>query len=192
MLKALNHPNIVKYYSTDISENGKGVDIILEFVSGGSIRKLLDNFNAFDERLIKIYTRQMLEGLKYLHDNGIIHRDLKCANVLVDHMGIIKLSDFGTSTKILQNFDEKGVYLGDDNSNKSLKGSPYWMAPEVVKKVGYGKAADIWALGCCVLEMLTAKPPWSEYGKNSKTIMDVIANAKNGPKYPDNISEECK
>lgn len=101
MLKELNHLNIVKYYYTDISDDGKGVDIILEFVPGGSIRKLLDNYNAFDERLVKIYTRQMLEGLKYLHDNGIIHRDLKCANVLVDNNGVIKLSDFGASKKIL-------------------------------------------------------------------------------------------
>lgn len=57
MLKALDHPNIVKYYYTDISEDGQGVDIVLEFVPGGSIRSLLDKFEAFDERLVKIYTR---------------------------------------------------------------------------------------------------------------------------------------
>jgi mitogen-activated protein kinase kinase kinase len=101
MLRTLSHPNIVKYFGSDISEDDQGVDIILEFVPGGSIRQLLDKFQAFEERLVKIYTRQMLEGLKYLHDNDIIHRDLKCANVLVDNMGIIKLSDFGASKKII-------------------------------------------------------------------------------------------
>ena len=101
MLRALNHPNIVKYFGSEIHEDQSGVDIILEFVPGGSIKQLLEKFMQFDERLVKIYTRQMLEGLKYLHDNSIIHRDLKCANVLVDNRGTIKLSDFGASKKII-------------------------------------------------------------------------------------------
>jgi len=63
MLKTLTHPNIVRYFQTDLSPDGRGVDIILEFVPGGSIRQLLDKYHAFDERLVKIYTRQMLEGL---------------------------------------------------------------------------------------------------------------------------------
>lgn len=105
MLRTLNHPNIVKYFGTEISEDFEGVDILLEFVPGGSIKSLLDKFMQFDERLVKIYTRQMLEGLSYLHDKGIIHRDLKCANVLVDNTGTIKLSDFGASKRIIQNFD---------------------------------------------------------------------------------------
>jgi serine/threonine protein kinase len=67
MLKDLSHPNIVRYYNTEISEDGKGVDILLEFVPGGSIRQLLDKFLGFDERLVKIYIRQMLDGLFYLH-----------------------------------------------------------------------------------------------------------------------------
>ena len=108
----------------------------------------------------------MLEGLKYLHGNDIIHRDLKCANVLVDNMGVIKLSDFGASKKILQSFDDYGVK--SEKLSKSVIGSPYWMAPEVIKKTGHGKPADIWGLGCCVLEMLTSKPPWTEYGKDAK------------------------
>lgn len=101
MLKTLTHPNIVRYYQTELNADGRSVDIILEFVPGGSIRQLLDKYHAFDERLVKIYTRQMLEGLRYLHANGIIHRDLKCANVLVDNLGVIKLSDFGASKKII-------------------------------------------------------------------------------------------
>lgn len=152
MLKTLDHPNIVKYYYTDISSDGQGVDIVLEFVPGGSIRSLLDKFAAFDERLVKIYTRQMLEGLKYLHINGIVHRDLKCANVLVDNMGVIKLSDFGASKRIVQDYNNE---LDEGSLSKSVKGSPYWMAPEVIKRTGHAKPADIWSLGCCVLEMLT-------------------------------------
>ena len=135
----------------------------------------------------------MLEGLKYLHENGIIHRDLKCANVLVDNMGVIKLSDFGASKRIVCNVDENGNLDPNDNFIlKSVKGSPYWMAPEVIKRTGYGAPADIWGLGCCVFEMLTSKPPWSELGKDAKKIMEIIKNAPSPPSYPKDISNECK
>jgi serine/threonine protein kinase len=157
--------SIVKYFYTGISSDNDGIDIILEFVPGGSIRQLLDKYSQFEERLVKIYTRQMLDGLNYLHKNKIIHRDLKCANVLVDNMGVIKLSDFGASKKIIQNFDQL------KESNKSVIGSPYWMAPEVLKKTGYAEPADVWSLGCCVIEMLTSHPPWSEHGKDVAVIM---------------------
>jgi serine/threonine protein kinase len=66
------------------------------------------------------------------------------------------------------------------------------MAPEVVRKVGHSKAADIWSLGCCVIEMLTSRPPWSEYGKDSNTIMTTIKNTSKPPRYPENITKDCK
>lgn len=65
------------------------------------------------------------------------------------------------------------------------------MAPEVIKKSGHGKPADIWSLGCCVLEMLTSKPPWSEFGKDAKTVMDIIKDSRFPPHYPPNISPDC-
>lgn len=154
MLKGLSHPNIVQYYSTEISEDAKGVDILLDYVPGGSIRQLLDKFQAFDEMLVKVYARQVLDGLFYLHENDIVHRDLKCANILVDNMGIIKLSDFGASKKIFNTINQYGIPM-DNNLSKSIVGSPYWMAPEVIDKSGHGKPADIWSLGCCIIEMLT-------------------------------------
>ena len=76
--------------------------------------------------------------------------------------------------------------------SKSVKGSPYWMSPEVVKRIGYGAPADIWGLGCCVYEMLTSKPPWSEHGNNAKKIMEVIMDAEDPPPYPAEISKECR
>ena|SRR5687768_5809984 len=123
----------------------------------------------------------MLEGLNYLHEKGIIHRDLKCANVLVDNMGVIKLSDFGASKRIVSTFDEHGHSAGEEHMLKSVKGSPYWMAPEVVRKSGHGYPADIWSLGCCVIEMLSSKPPWHEYGRDAKSIMNVIKTSTKPP-----------
>jgi serine/threonine protein kinase len=93
-----------------------------------------------------------VNGINYLHCNDVIHRDLKCANLLVDNNGIVKVSDFGASKKIVEEFSD---------GNKSIQGSPYWMAPEVIEKTGHGKPADIWGIGCCVIEMLTSKPPWN-------------------------------
>jgi serine/threonine protein kinase len=112
-------------------------------------------------------------------------------------MGVIKLSDFGASKKILSNFGDHHNITEDnhliDNTvlNKTFIGSPYWMAPEVIMKSGHGKPADIWSLGCCVIEMLTSKPTWSEHGKDAKTIMKLIASSKEPPKFPGNISKEC-
>ena len=96
MLKNLEHPNIVKYHC--MQQNGDNeIDIVLEMVSGGSIRQILDRFGQFDETLVRIYTIQIMEGLCYLHNQDIVHRDLKCANVLVNTEGQVKLSDFGSS-----------------------------------------------------------------------------------------------
>jgi serine/threonine protein kinase len=76
--------------------------------------------------------------------------------------------------------------------SKSIIGSPYWMAPEVINKSGHDQAADIWSFGCCVIEMLTTKPPWIEYGKDPRRIMNTIKNTNQPPKYPEGISQECK
>lgn len=130
----------------------------------------------------------MLEGLTYLHGKGIIHRDLKCANVLVDNKGTIKLSDFGASKQLVEDNMTQTTGFGA----RSFVGSPYWIAPEVIKRTGHGKPADIWSLGCCVVEMLTSKPPWSEFGNDAAVVFDKIANTDCTPSIPDNVSKECK
>ncbi len=106
-------------------------------------------------------------------------------------MGVIKLSDFGASKRIIQTLDLKSKGK-EESLSRSVIGSPYWMAPEIVQRTGYGKPADIWSVGCCVIEMLTSKPPWSEHGKDAKAIMNLIKDHQGSPKYPDNISTECR
>lgn len=122
-----------------------------------------------------------MEGLKYLHKKDIVHRDLKCANVLVNTEGQVKLSDFGSSTKLQSirvscSGDESDLSENVETllNEREIKGSPYWMAPEVVKGEGAGKPSDVWSLGCCIIEMLSGKPPWIEYGKKASEIMEVI------------------
>ncbi|KAG0465275.1 hypothetical protein HPP92_019439 [Vanilla planifolia] len=119
LLKNLTHPNIVRYLGTAREEDT--LNILLEFVPGGSISSLLGKFGSFPEPVIKMYTKQLLQGLEYLHKNGIIHRDIKGANILVDNKGCIKLADFGASKQV--------VKLATMTAAKSMKGTPYWMAP---------------------------------------------------------------
>jgi len=137
----LKHKNIIKYISSEQINNY--YFLYLEYIKGGSIKNLIDQFGGFTESLIKKYTKQILDGLKYLHDNKIIHRDIKCANILIGDKGTIKLTDFGCSKIIIIN-------KKDSSSNEeyctSLKGTIPWCAPEVICHKKYGKKADIWSL----------------------------------------------
>ncbi|KAH7835154.1 hypothetical protein Vadar_023383 [Vaccinium darrowii] len=148
LLSQFEHENIVRYFGTD-KDNSK-LYIFLELVTKGSLANLYQKYKLRDSQ-VSVYTRQILSGLNYLHCRNVVHRDIKCANILVDASGSVKLADFGLA---------KATKLNDI---KSSKGTAFWMAPEVVnrKNQGYGLAADIWSLGCTVLEMLTRKIPYS-------------------------------
>ncbi|KAH7654736.1 Mitogen-activated protein kinase kinase kinase protein [Dioscorea alata] len=147
LLSQFEHDNIVQYFGSD-KEEAK-LYIFLELVSQGSLASLYQRYHLRDSQ-VSAYTRQILSGLKYLHDRNVVHRDIKCANILVSSNGSVKLADFGLAKEITKL-----------NVLKSCKGSVYWMAPEVVNpKSSYGPAADIWSLGCTVLEMLTRQVPY--------------------------------
>jgi serine/threonine protein kinase len=100
LLKNLSHPNIVRYLGT--VRESDSLNILMEFVPGGSISSLLEKFGSFPEPVIIMYTKQLLLGLEYLHNNGIMHRDIKGANILVDNKGCIRLADFGASKKVVE------------------------------------------------------------------------------------------
>ncbi|KAL2348030.1 hypothetical protein Fmac_002030 [Flemingia macrophylla] len=154
--------------------------IYLEYVSGGSIYKLLQQYGQLGEIAIRNYTRQIVLGLAYLHAKNTVHRDIKGANILVDPNGRVKLADFGMAK-----------HISGQSCPLSSKGSPYWMAPEVIKNSGgCNLAVDIWSLGCTVLEMATTKPPWSQY--EGVAAMFKIGNSKELPEIPDHLSEDGK
>ncbi|GLT25130.1 hypothetical protein SLA2020_002810 [Shorea laevis] len=178
LLSQLRHPNIVRYYGSELGE--ETLSVYLEYVSGGSIHKLLQEYGYFREPVIQNYTRQILSGLAYLHGRNTVHRDIKGANILVDPNGEIKLADFGMAKHITA-----------CSSMLSFKGSPYWMAPEVVMNTnGYSLAVDIWSLGCTILEMATSKPPWSQY--EGVAAIFKIGNSRDVPEIPNHLSNDAK
>ncbi|XP_048334926.2 mitogen-activated protein kinase kinase kinase 3 isoform X1 [Ziziphus jujuba] len=178
LLSQLSHPNIVRYYGSELAEDT--LSVYLEYVSGGSIHKLLQEYGSFKEPVIQNYTRQITSGLAYLHGRNTVHRDIKGANILVDPNGEVKLADFGMAK-----------HITNCSSMLSFKGSPYWMAPEVVMNTnGYSLAVDIWSLGCTILEMATSKPPWSQY--EGVAAIFKIGNSKDIPEIPDYLSYDAK
>ncbi|WFD41694.1 mitogen-activated protein kinase kinase kinase [Malassezia psittaci] len=153
-LKDLDHPNVVTCLGFE--QTSDTLSIFLEYVPGGSIGSCLRKHGKFDEDTVSSFLNQTLHGLAYLHKQGILHRDLKADNLLVDFQGTCKISDFGTVRR------SDDIYSNVENM--SLQGSIFWMAPEVVglSRKGYSAKVDIWSLGCVVLEMLAGRRPWSD------------------------------
>ncbi|XP_020573831.1 MAP3K epsilon protein kinase 1-like [Phalaenopsis equestris] len=122
LLKNLNHKNIVKYLGS--LKTKTHLHIILEYVENGSLANIIkpNKFGPFPESLVAVYISQVLEGLFYLHEQGVIHRDIKGANILTTKEGLVKLADFGVATKLNE----------ADLNTHSVVGTPYWMAPESV------------------------------------------------------------
>ncbi|KAL1508068.1 hypothetical protein AB1Y20_007664 [Prymnesium parvum] len=177
-LQDLSHPNIVRYLGIERDDVNGTISIFLEYCAGGSIASLLERFGPFSEPQSAVYTRMVIHGLSYLHSRSILHRDIKGANVLVDSGGVCKLSDFGASMLLDSRANSEGW---------SLRGTPYWMAPEVIKQTGHGKEADIWSLGCTIIEMLSGKPPWSHLTSQVAALFH-IASAKAPPVLPPGLS----
>ena len=171
------HPRIVKYLGCDENREKCTLYIALELVSGGSLYSFLQKHNSQNMMTTIKFTRQILEGVAYLHANGITHRDIKSKNILLDASQNIKLADFGLS---------KEIKPAPSAQHTVGVGSNRYKAPEIFTKK-YDCKVDIWSVGCTVVEILTKHPPWHELDEIKLTR--EIDNPNSYPSY--NLPEDC-
>ncbi|CAK0734185.1 hypothetical protein CVIRNUC_000395 [Coccomyxa viridis] len=183
LLKNLRHKNIVKYIGSFKTKTH--LSIILEYMEKGSLADVIRpaKFGAFPESLAALYIAQVLHGLAYLHEQGVVHRDIKGANILTGSESVVKLADFGVAAKLT------GASEGDESLRQSVVGTPYWMAPEVIEMTSVTAAADIWSVGCLCIELLTGQPPYFDLQPMS-ALFRIVQDEH--PALPDNLSEDMQ
>ncbi|KPA83423.1 protein kinase-like protein [Leptomonas pyrrhocoris] len=185
MLRELSHPNIIRYYGAHTIH--ETMLVFMEFAVGGSLTSIVRKFTQLTEAVMQLYTHQILQGLLYLHEKGVVHRDIKGENILIDGYGVAKLADFGCSKALANIANATQVGCG------TLVGSPFWMAPEVIRSEAYGTKADIWSVGCTVVEMLNGgEPPWREEFDNVYSAMFYVGSTNDIPQIPEETSELCR
>lgn len=190
LLRELKHPNIVQYLGSNSDE--VHLNIFLEYVAGGSVATMLVNYGSLPEPLISNFVRQILNGLAYLHSKDIIHRDIKGANILVDNHGSVKISDFGISKRVESTLRTSTTHqLKRGGPRVSLQGSVFWMAPEVVKQTAYTRKADIWSLGCLIVEMFTGSHPHPNCTQ-LQAIFKIGGSGEARPDIPANASKDVR
>ncbi|CAN8004095.1 unnamed protein product, partial [Ixodes hexagonus] len=182
ILQSLKHPNIVGFLG--VQQHEGAVNLFLELVSGGSLAANLAQFGPFPESVVRRYGRQLLQALAYLHQRNVLHRDIKGNNVMVcPGSGTIKLIDFGCATFEPSSADCEALVA-------SARGTPYWMAPEVICQQECSHRSDVWSVGCTVIEMFQTKPPWYELSPLAAAF--AIGQGTSDPKFPDQLSVDAR
>ncbi|CAD7926026.1 unnamed protein product [Amoebophrya sp. A120] len=186
--RSLRHDAIIQYLGHEtMTLDGQDVLFIyLEFMPGGSLSAVIHTFGPLDESLVRVYCRQLLRGLAYLHERNFIHRDIKGANILVGLNCCVKLSDFGCAKQIMSR-------SGDQMCAQTMTGSIPWMSPDVMKGTPYDTKADIWSLGCLLIEMASGRAPWSELCfDNNIAMLMRIAMTDDVPEIPAHLSATAR
>ena len=189
-LARLRHANIVNYESCCTTRSH--FIIITEYVSGGSLHDMLLSFGPLPDSVVRLYVRDMLAGLQYLHEHRIVHCDIKPHNALLTHEGSCKLSDFGSAlmtkptaragrTRNRRNEDAAAAAAAAAEAqptDPTLRGTSWYLAPEAARNQ-FTPAIDIWSLGVTVLELLTGQIPWKLSGGNEMQFLSDLVRKDN-------------
>jgi WNK lysine deficient protein kinase len=179
LLSQLHHPNIISFLDAWEDKERGIIVFITELMTSGTLRDFINNLSVCTVRrkIMKNFCIQILEGLKYLHDKNIIHRDLKCDNIFLNgNKGEVKIGDFGLSISKVKTYAE------------SVIGTPEFMAPELYEEK-YNEKVDIYSFGMCVLEMATGEYPYSECENVGQVFRKVTSGVK--PKALEKVTDEA-
>lgn len=187
ILSQLEHPNVVKLFYT-FHDNSR-LYLLLQYIPGGELFYHLKERGTLDEDTAAFYAAEISCALKFLHEKGIVYRDLKPENCLLDADGHLVLTDFGLSKKSVDDSDSPSS-PEDVSVLHSIIGTPEYCAPEILKGEPYTRNCDWYSLGCLVYDMLVGKPPYT--GANHKVILNKIQKEKQGPRIPYYLSDGMK